>query len=120
MTSHGGCPNVFADLFEEEEWFGQDTSSAARSRERQVCLRIVDLGLAWGRRRCGRWMLAAGLASALGTVISGEVTGRKGARLMDAQVAVRTEADCTIVTVVGEIDVYSAPQLRQALVDVVS
>jgi anti-sigma B factor antagonist len=39
---------------------------------------------------------------------------------LDVELAVRTEAGRTVVSVVGEIDVYSAPQLRQCLLDVIS
>jgi len=43
-----------------------------------------------------------------------------GSAVVDFDVAVRRDRDGAVVTVSGEIDVYSAPQLRQALVDVIS
>lgn len=39
---------------------------------------------------------------------------------MDLSLATRTEGDSTIVEVGGEIDVYTAPKLREQLVDLVA
>ena len=39
---------------------------------------------------------------------------------MDLSLSTRTEGDCTIVEVGGEIDVYTAPRLREQLVDLVA
>ena len=38
---------------------------------------------------------------------------------MDLSLATRTEGDRTVVEVGGEIDVYTAPKLREQLVDLV-
>jgi anti-sigma B factor antagonist len=39
---------------------------------------------------------------------------------VDLSLATRTEGDRTVVTVGGEIDVYTAPKLREQLIDLVS
>ena len=39
---------------------------------------------------------------------------------MDLSLSTRTEGDRTVVTVGGEIDVYTAPKLREQLIDLVS
>ncbi|MDX6285929.1 MAG: anti-sigma factor antagonist [Frankiales bacterium] len=39
---------------------------------------------------------------------------------MDLSLATRTEGDRTVVSVGGEIDVYTAPKLREQLIDLVS
>lgn len=39
---------------------------------------------------------------------------------MDLSLATRTEGDHTVVEVVGEIDVYTAPKLREAFIDLVA
>jgi anti-sigma B factor antagonist len=39
---------------------------------------------------------------------------------VDLTLATRDEGDCTVVTVGGEIDVYTAPKLREQLVDLVN
>ena len=39
---------------------------------------------------------------------------------MDLSLSTRTEGDRTIVKVGGEIDVYTAPKLREQLIDLVS
>ena len=39
---------------------------------------------------------------------------------MDLSLATRTEGDHTVVAVGGEIDVYTAPKLREQLIDLVS
>lgn len=39
---------------------------------------------------------------------------------MDLSLATRTERDHTVVEVVGEIDVYTAPKLREAFIDLVA
>ena len=39
---------------------------------------------------------------------------------MDLSLDTRTEGDHTIVSVAGEIDVYTAPKLREALIDLVN
>ena len=39
---------------------------------------------------------------------------------MDLSLSTRTEGDRTIVEVGGEIDVYTAPRLREQLVDLVA
>jgi anti-sigma B factor antagonist len=39
---------------------------------------------------------------------------------VDLSLSTRTEGNKTIVTVAGEIDVYTAPKLREALIDLVS
>ena len=39
---------------------------------------------------------------------------------MDLSLETRTEGDHTIVAVAGEIDVYTAPKLREALIDLVN
>ena len=39
---------------------------------------------------------------------------------MDLSLATRTEGDRTVVVVGGEIDVYTAPKLREQLIDLVS
>lgn len=39
---------------------------------------------------------------------------------MDLSLATRTEADHVVVEVVGEIDVYTAPKLREAFIDLVA
>ncbi|MGZ4665898.1 MAG: STAS domain-containing protein [Frankiaceae bacterium] len=39
---------------------------------------------------------------------------------MDLSLSTRTEGDCTVVVVGGEIDVYTAPKLREQLIDLVS
>ena len=39
---------------------------------------------------------------------------------MDLSLETRTEGDWTIIAVGGEIDVYTAPKLREALVDLVN
>ncbi|MGZ4620290.1 MAG: STAS domain-containing protein, partial [Frankiaceae bacterium] len=39
---------------------------------------------------------------------------------MDLSLSTRDEGDCTVVVVGGEIDVYTAPKLREQLIDLVS
>jgi anti-sigma B factor antagonist len=39
---------------------------------------------------------------------------------MNLDLDISTQGDTSIVTLVGEIDVYTAPRLRQALIDLVS
>ena len=39
---------------------------------------------------------------------------------MDLSLSTKTEGDHTVVTVGGEIDVYTAPKLREQLIDLVS
>jgi len=39
---------------------------------------------------------------------------------MNLDLDIGTQGDTSIVTLVGEIDVYTAPRLRQALIDLVS
>ena len=39
---------------------------------------------------------------------------------MDLSLSTKTEGDQTVVTVGGEIDVYTAPKLREQLIDLVS
>ena len=39
---------------------------------------------------------------------------------MDLSLSTRTEGDATVVVVGGEIDVYTAPKLREQLIDLVS
>lgn len=39
---------------------------------------------------------------------------------MDLSLSTRTEGDHTVVEVVGEIDVYTAPKLREAFIDLVA
>jgi anti-sigma B factor antagonist len=39
---------------------------------------------------------------------------------VDLSLSTRTEGDRTVVSVAGEIDVYTAPKLREALIDLVS
>ena len=39
---------------------------------------------------------------------------------MDLSLSTKTEGDRTVVTVGGEIDVYTAPKLREQLIDLVS
>ena len=39
---------------------------------------------------------------------------------MDLSLSIREEGECTVVVVGGEIDVFTAPKLREQLMDVVS
>ena len=39
---------------------------------------------------------------------------------MDAAMAVRTEDGCTVVEVAGDVDVYSTPQVREALLETIN
>jgi len=55
--------------------------------------------------------LAVDLTRQLGTLAGGSV---------DLSLSTRTEGDRTIVEVGGEIDVYTAPRLREQLVDLVA
>jgi anti-sigma B factor antagonist len=53
-------------------------------------------------------------------VIAGGLVGRTGGIFVELSLSTRAEGDRTIVEVGGEIDVYTAPTLREQLIDLVS
>jgi anti-sigma B factor antagonist len=53
-------------------------------------------------------------------VIAGSLVGRTGGIFVELSLSTRAEGDRTIVEVGGEIDVYTAPTLREQLIDLVS
>src|SRR5204863_2785936 len=66
------------------------------------------------RRSVGSWLNASPAGSAaedFSTLLEDRV---------DLSLSTRTEGDRTVVTVGGEIDVYTAPKLREQLIDLVS
>jgi anti-sigma B factor antagonist len=72
-----------------------------------MCVALGNLGSAPGVGPIGACRLADHDAEAEGAVV-------------DLSLETRTEGDRTVVVVGGEIDVYTAPKLREQLIDLVS